>query len=63
MPAKQLKDTTMDKANRTIISVKLPNNTIKTTSELVNDIMGRNPEKRLQFIKEKVESSEILYIE
>ena len=63
MPAKQLKDTTMDKANRTLISVKLPNNNIETTSELVNDIMGRNPEKRLQFIKEKVESSEILYIE
>ena len=63
MPAKQLKDTTMDKANRTLISVKLSNNNIETTSELVNDIMGRNPEKRLQFIKEKVESSEILYIE
>ena len=63
MPAKQLKDTTMDKANRTLISVELPNNNIETTSELVNDIMGRNPEKRLQFIKEKVESSEILYIE
>ena len=63
MPAKQLKDTTMDKANRTLISVKLPNNNIETTSKLVDDIMGRNPEKRLQFIKEKVESSEILYIE
>jgi len=63
MPAKQLKETTMNKKNRTLIKVNLSNNVLNATSTLVDDIMGRNAEKRLQFIKEKAELSEFLYIE
>ena len=63
MPAKQLKETTMNKKNRTLLKVDLPNKLVEYTSLLVDDVMGRNPEKRLQFIKEKVASNEVLYLE
>lgn len=63
MPAKQLKDTTMNKKHRTLIRVKLLNNNVENTKSLVDEVMGRNPEKRLQFIRKKIETSEILYIE
>ena len=63
MPAKQLKDTTMNKKYRTLIRVKLLNNNVENTKSLVDEVMGRNPEKRLQFIRKKIETSEILYIE
>ncbi|PPR28201.1 MAG: DNA topoisomerase 4 subunit B [Alphaproteobacteria bacterium MarineAlpha9_Bin1] len=63
MPAKQLKDTTMNKKHRTLIRVKLPNNNVENTKLLVDEVMGRNPEKRLQFIRKKIKTSEILYTE
>ena len=63
MPAKQLKETTMNKKNRTLLKVDLPNKLVEDISLLVDDVMGRNPEKRLQFIKEKVASNEVLYLE
>ena len=63
MPAKQLKDTTMNKKHRTLIRVKLPNNNVENTKSLVEEVMGRNPEKRLQFIRKKIKTNEILYTE
>ena len=63
MPAKQLKDTTMNKKHRTLIRVKLPNNNVENTKSLVDEVMGRNPEKRLQFIRKKIKTNEILYTE
>ncbi|PPR30773.1 MAG: DNA topoisomerase 4 subunit B [Alphaproteobacteria bacterium MarineAlpha9_Bin2] len=63
MPAKQLKDTTMNKKHRTLIRVKLPNNNVENTKLLVDEVMGRNPEKRLQFIRKKIKTNEILYTE
>ena len=63
MPAKQLKDTTMNKKHRTLIRVKLPYNNVENTKSLVEEVMGRNPEKRLQFIRKKIKTNEILYTE
>ena len=63
MPAKQLKDTTMNKKHRTLIRVKLLNNNVENTKSLVDEVMGRNPEKRLQFIRKKIKTNEILYTE
>jgi len=66
MPAKQLKDTTMDPKSRTLLRVKLPDKTITRDDEnplesgvliadivdLVERLMGRNAEPRFQFIQD-----------
>ncbi|MDB3955443.1 type IIA DNA topoisomerase subunit B, partial [Alphaproteobacteria bacterium] len=43
MPAKQLKETTMDQNNRILIRVNLPRDIIPQTSIFVDDVMGKNP--------------------
>ena len=63
MPAKQLKETTMDRNNRILLRVKLPRNNIPETSLFVDDVMGKNAEKRLQFIKDKVQADEINFVD
>ncbi|PPR15210.1 MAG: DNA topoisomerase 4 subunit B [Alphaproteobacteria bacterium MarineAlpha9_Bin3] len=63
MPAKQLKETTMDINNRTLIRVNLSRNIIPETALFVDNVMGKNPEKRLQFIKEKSEANEINFVD
>jgi topoisomerase-4 subunit B len=56
MPASQLKETTMDPANRSLVRVTIPAadataKEIKSTATLVEDLMGRKPERRLAFIQ------------
>jgi topoisomerase-4 subunit B len=56
MPATQLRDTTMDATKRSIARVNVPLSDaaaqdIKRTATLVEDLMGRKPEKRLAFIQ------------
>ena len=63
MPAKQLKDTTMDINNRTLIRVNLSRDIIPETALFVDNVMGKNPEKRLQFIKDKSQANEINFVD
>lgn len=54
MPAKNLRDTTMDPKKRTLLRVKLPpakDRDYKNTVELVESLMGRKPELRFDFIQ------------
>ena len=67
MPPRQLKETTMDPAKRTLIKIKLPDIndndvdsegksiTIDDTANMVETLMGKKPEKRFQFIQENAE--------
>ena len=50
MPAAQLRDTTMARANRSLVRVTLPQEKTYVT-DLVERLMGRNPEKRFEFIQ------------
>ena len=56
MPASQLKETAMDPAKRTLVRVTIPAadaaaKEINSTATLVEDLMGRKPERRLAFIQ------------
>ena len=56
MPAAQLKETAMDPDKRTLMRVTIPDSTsaskeAKQTATLVEDLMGRKPERRLAFIQ------------
>jgi topoisomerase-4 subunit B len=55
MPSKQLRDTTMDPAQRTLLRVTLPDakerGDYKKTVKLVESLMGRKPELRFDFIQ------------
>jgi len=62
MPPAQLKETTMDPKRRTLLRVVLPRGrsdediaASKETAILVEDLMGRKPEKRFQFIQSRAE--------
>ncbi|MAH83549.1 MAG: DNA topoisomerase IV subunit B [Rhodospirillaceae bacterium TMED8] len=62
MPPAQLKETTMSPSLRTLARVTIPNTVSdhsiidsKNTARLVDDLMGRNPEKRFKFIQENAE--------
>ncbi|TNE26940.1 MAG: DNA topoisomerase IV subunit B [Alphaproteobacteria bacterium] len=60
MPARQLKETTMDPKKRGLLRVVLPKETpvdgesiaVATTGDLVEQLMGKRPEARFQFIQE-----------
>ncbi|WP_439534201.1 DNA topoisomerase IV subunit B [Polymorphobacter sp.] len=53
----QLKETTMDPAKRTLLRVRLPEDGIgrADVSDLVERLMGRNPEHRFAFIQARAE--------
>jgi topoisomerase IV subunit B len=51
MPA-QLKETTMKPGARTLVQVDLQSDQAKSTSDLVEQLMGKKPELRFQFIQE-----------
>jgi len=54
MPARYLRDTTMDPKKRTLLRVKLPptkERDYKNTVDLVESLMGRKPELRFEFIQ------------
>ena len=63
MPSKQLKDTTMDINNRTLLKIDLLQDSIPKTFNFVDSVMGKNSEKRLQFIQDKVKANEVDFVE
>ena len=63
MPAQQLKETTMDPSKRNLVRITIPKGgngleaqELKQTQNLVEDLMGRKPEKRLAFIQKNAQS-------
>lgn len=56
MPVKDLKETTMDPARRTLLRVITPAEDRLATSERVESLMGRKPELRFRFIQEHARS-------
>ncbi len=67
MPSAQLKETTMDQTKRTLLRVTLPSihdagerKKAEYTYRLVDDLMGRKPEKRFRFIRERAKFVEDL---
>jgi len=54
LPA-QLKETTMDPSKRQLLQVKLLEDEKKTTSRVVEQLMGNKPEERFKFISERAE--------
>ncbi len=67
MPAKQLKDTTMDPDKRILLRVTVPPDHSdddkierRETNRLVEDLMGKKPEKRFHFIQNNAEFAEDL---
>ena len=52
MPASQLKATTVDPGSRTLLRVMIADKREKQTGVLVEQLMGRKPELRLQYILE-----------
>ena len=65
MPPAQLKETAMNPASRTLLRVTVPADSdpheagaARETGELVERLMGRKPERRLEFIRERAKSVE-----
>ena len=52
MDAKDLKETTMDPASRTLIRVTIDEDVAGETGDLVERLMGKKPELRFQYIQE-----------
>jgi topoisomerase IV subunit B len=60
MPPRQLRETTMDPANRTLLRVIIPTGqdgvgNDKNTAQIVDSLMGRRPELRFAFIQEQAQ--------
>ena len=53
MNAQQLKETTMDRARRTLLRVEVGEGDRSALAETVNALMGSKPEARFRFIKER----------
>jgi topoisomerase-4 subunit B len=53
MTAPQLKETTMNPAKRTLLRVQIAEEDREATAERVNQLMGKKPELRFQFIREQ----------
>ncbi len=64
MPPGQLKETTMARANRTLLRVTLPPEYAERAqvNTLVDDLMGKKPEKRFEFIRDNDADLEALDI-
>lgn len=60
MPVKDLKQTTMDPAKRTLLRVVTPSEDRALTSDRVESLMGRKPELRFRFIQDHARSAELL---
>ena len=56
----QLKETTMDPARRSLLRVEIDDVEGKPTSVLIDELMGRKPELRFQFIQENARLVETL---
>jgi topoisomerase IV subunit B len=57
MPARDLRDTTMDPAKRTLLRVALVAHDGDATAEAVERLMGSKPEARFAFIQERAPRS------
>lgn len=57
MPARDLRDTTMDPAKRTLLRVALIADQNEATAEAVERLMGSKPEARFAFIQERAPRS------
>ncbi len=62
MPSRQLKETTMDPNNRVLLRVTVPGGhnddeiiEARETEKIVENLMGKKPEKRYQFIQENAQ--------
>ena len=53
MLAKQLKEPTMDPANRTLLRIEVAEDEKTQTSRAVAQLMGNKPEARFRFIQER----------
>ena len=53
MPMRDLKETTMDPAKRTLLRVKIFEEDLASTSDAVERLMGNKPEARFAFIQER----------
>ncbi|MCP5073961.1 MAG: type IIA DNA topoisomerase subunit B [Rhodobacteraceae bacterium] len=60
MDAKDLKDTTMNPATRQLIRVSVDDDEPGETAELVEQLMGKKPELRFQYIQENAQFAEEL---
>jgi len=63
MPAQQLKETTMDPEKRKLVRITVPSaisvddtKKAQSTATLVEDLMGRKPERRLAFIQKNAQT-------
>ena len=55
MMAHQLKETTMDPANRLLLRITLAEAAQASTARTVEQLMGNKPEERFNFISERAE--------
>ena len=55
MLPKQLKETTMDRAARTLLRVEIVEDERSLTTKVVDQLMGNKPEARFRFIQERAE--------
>ena len=55
MRSDQLKDTTMDPKNRTLLKVQIVDMVPGQTKDVVTRLMGNKPEARFEFIQENAE--------
>ena len=64
MPPQQLKETTMDKSKRSLLRITLPEEYAprKEMAKVVDDLMGKKPEKRFIFIRDNADKVEDLDI-
>jgi len=58
MLPKQLKETTMDPASRTLLRVEIDEEDRPGTSKTVDQLMGNKPEARFKFIQERAAFAE-----
>ena len=58
----QLKETTMDPKNRTLLLVRVDEQAVAETNDVVERLMGNKPEARFRFIQENAEFAEDLDI-
>ena len=64
MPPQQLKETTMDKSKRSLLRITLPEDYLprKEMAKIVDDLMGKKPEKRFNFIRDNADKVQDLDI-
>jgi topoisomerase-4 subunit B len=60
MPPAQLRETTMTVGKRTLLRIIIPHGARLETSEKVDQLMGKKPELRFQFIQENAQNIEDL---